>query len=128
MQWDFANITNWKPLWTPGFPKPKDLYSLQPETFVYDDAPTHLKHELEVLLTNKIILRVMEDRSRYVTRWNIECNRRLYYLLDTMEADMEKPDTGQYHIHEMRDLLQLYNVSEFFLAKNPSRKVEKLFN
>ncbi|XP_055354608.1 coiled-coil and C2 domain-containing protein 2A-like [Paramacrobiotus metropolitanus] len=113
MQWQLHLAAHWKPLWSSSKERPANIFTLQPETFTYIDTPAHRKHELEIVLTNKITVAIMEKRSRYVTRWNVECSRRLYHLLDTMEVDRNKADAAQYHEQQLRDLLLLYDIYGF---------------
>jgi hypothetical protein len=109
---------NWKPLWPSKQATRQDLLSVQPEAFTYDEVPFDLKHELEILLKNNIIARMMDDRSQYITRWNIECDRRLYSLLDSIEVDQDKENLGKSHEREIHDLLGMYEASQQQLLKN----------
>ncbi|OQV12974.1 Coiled-coil and C2 domain-containing protein 2A [Hypsibius exemplaris] len=115
MQWLLTNTVNWKPFWPAKQPATgQELISAQPEAFTYESVPFGLKQELEILLKNQIVTRVMEERTQYITRWNIECDRRLYALLGSMEQDqLRGTDLQAYHERELRDLLVIYEIYGF---------------
>ena len=114
MQWNFADQRSWRPFWTSKQVTTEDLFSIQPESFAYEVVPQYFKHEREGMLKNAIVAEIMRERSQYITRWNIECDRKLYGLLESMEAkiiDATPTDLSSLHERELRDLLQVYEVT-----------------
>lgn len=110
MNFDLNNSSHWAPFYSRKFPN-QHLGSIQPETLFYFTAKKNvveLQEKLEQHLKNKI----MEWRSRYITRWNRHCTQIMRRLLPVLEENLGK-SPGASHLQDLEHTFSSYKVSGF---------------
>ncbi|KAK3580952.1 hypothetical protein CHS0354_006977 [Potamilus streckersoni] len=101
----------WSTLFGRTFPSP-GLGSVQPEALYYFSTDKvyvrDLQEKIEQMLKNKI----MDWRSRHITRWNRHCTQIIRKLLPILEENLGKP-VGPQHLTELEQQFGSYKVSGF---------------
>ncbi|VDI43750.1 coiled-coil and C2 domain-containing protein 2A [Mytilus galloprovincialis] len=110
MNFEFSNTSYWTPFYGRRFPN-QHLGSIQPESLYYFTAKKNvveLQEKLEQHLKNKI----MEWRSRYITRWNRHCTQIMRKVLPILEENLGK-SPGASHLQDLENQFSSYKVSGF---------------
>ncbi|XP_013080825.2 coiled-coil and C2 domain-containing protein 2A-like isoform X2 [Biomphalaria glabrata] len=114
LNFDFKNSKNWQSFYTKSFPS-RGLASCQPNQLHYrrkdkkfEGLVMELQEKIEQLLKNKI----MEWRSRYITRWNRHCTQIMRKLLPKLEENCGKP-IAETELRDLEDSFKSYKVSGF---------------
>ncbi|XP_046545533.1 LOW QUALITY PROTEIN: coiled-coil and C2 domain-containing protein 2A-like [Haliotis rubra] len=111
LNFNLSDTSTWRPFFGRGFSSP-GLSSIQPEALVYTGTNKNyvmdLQEKIEQMLKNKM----MEWRSRYITRWNRHCTQIMRKLLPVLEENCGK-SIGQQHLAELENSFSSYKVSGF---------------
>nr|XP_022316561.1 coiled-coil and C2 domain-containing protein 2A-like isoform X3 [Crassostrea virginica] len=111
MNFDLSQGTSWRPFFSRSFPN-TGIASYQPEKLYYKptnkNAVLDLQEKIETLLKNKI----MEWRSRLITRWNRHCTQIMRKLLPILEDNLGH-SPGEQHLAELESTFSAYKVSGF---------------
>ncbi|XP_067386470.1 coiled-coil and C2 domain-containing protein 2A isoform X2 [Emydura macquarii macquarii] len=111
INFDISKPKLWKPFFSQSFPYP-GLSSVQPEELIYQctdkAAALELQGRIEKILKEKI----MEWRSRHLTRWNRYCTSTLRHFLPLLEQIQGKAVEDD-HQAELQKQLGDYRVSGF---------------
>ncbi|CAL1548859.1 unnamed protein product [Lymnaea stagnalis] len=114
LNFNLNNTKNWQPFYSKSFLS-RGLASVQPNELNYrrkdkkfDNLVTELQEKIEQLLKNKI----MEWRSRYITRWNRHCTQIMRKLLPKLEENCGKP-IDESNLRDLEDSFKSYKVSGF---------------
>ncbi|KAK7488454.1 hypothetical protein BaRGS_00020239, partial [Batillaria attramentaria] len=111
MNFNVNDTAAWRPFFSRSYPSP-GLGTIQPEALIYHPSDKgyvlDLQEKIEQLLKNKI----MEWRSRFITRWNRHCTQIMRRLLPKLEENcghaIEQQDLG-----ELEESFKSYKVSGF---------------
>ncbi|KAH3847614.1 hypothetical protein DPMN_089941, partial [Dreissena polymorpha] len=111
MMYSLTETSCWEPLFNNSRRNP-GLQSIQPERLYYlqtdKDFVTELQEKIQHVLKNK----VMDWRSRYITRWNRHCSQIMRKTLPLLEESLGK-SVDQDHIKELEASFSSYKVSGF---------------
>lgn len=111
MNFDLSQGASWRSFFTRSFPN-TGIASYQPERLYYKptnkNAVLDLQEKIETLLKNKI----MEWRSRLITRWNRHCTQIMRKLLPVLEENLGH-SPGEQHLAELESTFSAYKVSGF---------------
>ncbi|KAL3869795.1 hypothetical protein ACJMK2_042432 [Sinanodonta woodiana] len=104
----------WSTLFGRTFPSP-GLGSIQPESLYYFSTDKvyvrDLQEKIEQMLKNKI----MDWRSRHITRWNRHCTQIIRKLLPILEENLGKP-VGAQHLTELEQQFGSYKNCQNILS------------
>lgn len=111
MDFNMNNTAAWRPFFSRSYPSP-GLGTVQPEALIYHPPDKgyvlDLQEKIEQLLKNKI----MEWRSRFITRWNRHCTQIMRRLLPKLEENCGHA-IDQQDLFELEDSFKSYKVSGF---------------
>ncbi|XP_048762965.2 coiled-coil and C2 domain-containing protein 2A-like isoform X2 [Ostrea edulis] len=111
MNFDISQGSSWRPFFSRSFPN-TGIASYQPEKLYYKptnkNAVLDLQEKIETLLKNKI----MEWRSRLITRWNRHCTQIMRKLLPILEENLGH-NPGEQYLTELENTFSSYKVSGF---------------
>lgn len=114
MDFNLTNASLWMPFYNKSYPS-RGLASVQPAELFYhrkdkkfDSMVLELQERIEQLLKNKI----MEWRSRYITRWNRHCTQIMRKLLPLLE-EIHGKQIEQSHLRDLEESFKSYKVSGF---------------
>ncbi|KAL4236187.1 Coiled-coil and C2 domain-containing protein 2A [Mactra antiquata] len=111
MMFKLEDTACWQSIFNSRYHNP-GLGSIQPDALYYfptdKDYVTELQEKIQSVLKNKI----MDWRSRYITRWNRHCTQIMRKMLPVLEENCGK-SVGEQHIHELEQSFTSYKVSGF---------------
>ncbi|KAL8612721.1 hypothetical protein ACOMHN_025372 [Nucella lapillus] len=111
MDFNVNSSATWRPFFSRSNPSP-GLGTIQPEALIYHPADKgyvlDLQEKIEQMLKNKI----MEWRSRFITRWNRHCTQIMRKLLPKLEENCGRA-IDQQDLAELEDSFKTYKVSGF---------------
>ncbi|XP_059159082.1 coiled-coil and C2 domain-containing protein 2A-like isoform X2 [Physella acuta] len=114
MNFNLNNSSHWQSFYNKSFPS-RGLASVQPNVLTYrrkdkkfEGLVMELQEKIEQLLKNKI----MEWRSRYITRWNRHCTQIMRKLLPKLEENCGKP-IEESNLRDLEESFKSYKVSGF---------------
>ncbi|XP_067678650.1 coiled-coil and C2 domain-containing protein 2A-like [Haliotis asinina] len=111
LNFNLNDTSTWRPFFGRGFPSP-GLSSIQPEALVYTGTNKNYVMDLQEKIEQMLKNRMMEWRSRYITRWNRHCTQIMRKLLPVLEENCGK-SIGQQHLAELENSFSSYKVSGF---------------
>ncbi|XP_069126927.1 coiled-coil and C2 domain-containing protein 2A-like isoform X2 [Argopecten irradians] len=110
MRFDIKSTSDWKPFFTRSFAR--SLPSIQPEALRYINSDPNGARDIQEKIENMLKNRIMEWRSRYITRWNRHCTQIMRKILPVLEENLGKPPDAQ-HLSELEKQFSTYKVSGF---------------
>ncbi|ESO88285.1 hypothetical protein LOTGIDRAFT_219375 [Lottia gigantea] len=111
MDFNIANTSAWRPIFSRSYPSPM-LGSIQPEMLQY--VATDKKHaeDLQERIEQHLKNKIMDWRSRTLTRWNRHCTKIMRKLLPILEESRGQ-EISQHHLEELEKQFSAYKVSGF---------------
>ncbi|RUS72243.1 hypothetical protein EGW08_019997 [Elysia chlorotica] len=114
MDFNLTNTSCWLSFYNKSYLN-RGLASVQPAELFYfrkdkkfDSMVLELQERIEQMLKNKI----MEWRSRYITRWNRHCTQIMRKLLPLLE-EIHGKQIEQSHLRDLEESFKSYKVSGF---------------
>jgi len=115
MNFNFANLSNWEPFFTPKFPW-RQLPNVQTEQLTYENLQDTQLQDLQAQIETSLLSAAEKFRApRFPTKWNRVCNRTLRDLLGKCEGDiigrgsLDEAD----HLKTLSEILTSYDVHGF---------------